>query len=158
VARQRSEEFRKAVAEAVGAGCRFEDIAKELSTTARPFCRRVISRWLADPDELGEQFRGWVKAAREKHLDEIRERVPVANMAYRVAVLAEAHEKVLTALQAKAYPSEGLIRSLLAIQQEVAEEIGDRIERKEIAGAGGAPLIAGFETALEKSYGSEQPQ
>lgn len=158
MARQRSEEFRKGVAEAVGAGCRFEDIAESLSTKSRPFSRQTISTWLADPSEQGEQFRAWVKAAREKHLDEIRERVPVANMAYRVGVLAEAHEKVLTTLRSKGYPSEGLIRSLLAIQQEVSEEIGDRVEKKEISGAGGAPLIAGFEAAVEKSYGSGQPQ
>lgn len=77
-------------------------------------------------------------------------------MAYRVQVLAEAHERVLTTLRAKSYPSEGLIRSLLSIQQEVSEEIGDRVDKKEIAGAGGTPLIAGFEAAIEKSYGSEQ--
>lgn len=79
-------------------------------------------------------------------------------MAYRVHVLAEAHEKVLAALRSKSYPAEGLIRSLLAIQQEVSEEIGDRVDKKEISGAGGTPLIAGFDAALEKSYGSGQPQ
>lgn len=150
------EEFRKVVAQAIGSGAHFTEVAASVATKSRPFSRVTISRWLAEDGPEGEQFREWVKEARERTEREIRERMPIANKAYRVAVLAEAHEKVRKSLENKAYPSEGLVRSLLAIQKEVAEEIGDRIEKKEIAGVDGAPLIAGFTEALEKAYGSDE--
>ncbi len=150
------EEFRKVVAEAIGAGTHFIDVAEAVSTKSRPFNRATISRWLAEEGPDGDQFREWVKAARERTEREIRERMPIANKAYRISVLAAAHERVRESLKNKAYPSEGLVRSLLAIQKEVAEEIGDRIEKKEIAGVDGAPLIAGFTEALEKAYGSDE--
>jgi hypothetical protein len=124
--------FRKRVAIAVGAGGRHDEIAKAFSTASTPFDRKTISRWLSDPGPDGDQFRAWVEAERERTIAHCRETIPIANKAYRLVRLQEAQDAVTAKLATSNYPNEGLIRSLIALQREAADEIGDSVKKVEL--------------------------